>query len=137
MLSKAPPVPLPRPTLSSDEPTTAGGESQANPDSNAAAPLEDLLNPEMEQRPAENVHEVRVDAAAGPLRVSFSAGVRVSRREAAQVGEQSQLIAGRAQQPKNDHLFSVAALGLTLAIAVLLVKKFFKSHGIPAFMDSI
>ena len=124
MLSKAPPVPLLPPTSSSEEPTThtAGGESQANPDSNAAAAPVDLPNPEVEQGPAENVHEVRVDAAAGPLRVSFSAGVRVSRREA---GEQPQIVAGRARQPKSDLLFSVAAIGLTLAIAVLLVKKFF------------
>ena len=136
MLSKAPPVPLLPPTSSSEESTTntTGGESQPNPDTNAAAAPEELPNPELEHRPAENVQEVRVDAAAGPLRVRFSAGVRVSRREA---GEQPQIVAGRAQKPMSDRLFSVAAIGLTLAIAFLLAKKFFKSQGIPAFMEGL
>lgn len=141
MLSKAPPVPQLPPASSSvsEDPTAnaASEDSQANSDSNAAPVPEDVPHPEVEQGPGENVHEVRVDAAAGPLRVTFSAEVRVSRRDAAQTGEQRQMVAGRAQQPKGDRLFSVAAIGLAIAIAVLLAKKFFKSHGLPGFMEGL
>lgn len=141
MLSKTPPVPqLPPASSSGGEESTAntpGEDSLANPGSSVVAPSENIPNPEVEQEPAENVHEVRVAAAAGPLRVSFSAGVRVSRRDTGQAGEHPQTVAGRTQQPKSDRLFSIAAVGLAVAIAVLLVKKFLKSHGMPGFMDGL
>ncbi|ONK67593.1 uncharacterized protein A4U43_C05F1700 [Asparagus officinalis] len=136
MLSKAPPVPQ---LTSASEPSTnpTGEESQNNPDPNEAESPENNPNRELERRPEENVHELRVDAAAGPLRVSFSAGVRVS-REGGEAGEQRQVVAGRAQQqPKSDRLFSVAAFGLAVAIVILLVKKYVKSHGIPGFMEGL
>lgn len=145
MLSKAPPVPQLPPT-SSNVPTTnaAAGEAlQANPDPNAISPRVNPPNPELEQGPEENVHEVRVDAEAGPVRVSFTAGLRVSGRQAAQAvqgGEQPHVVTGRAQQqkpPRSDHLLSIAALGLAIAIAFLLVKKYLKSHGLPGFMEGI
>lgn len=43
----------------------------------------------------------------------------------------------RVQKPADDRLFTWAAVGLTIAIAVLLLKKFLKStgHG-PVFMDA-
>lgn len=149
MLSKAPPVPqLPPP--SNNVPTTdaagevpqaipAGEVPQANPEPNAVAPRENPPNPEIEQGPEEDVHEVRVNAAAGPLVVSITAAVRVLRRQAAQAGEQPQAVAGRGQQqkPKSDRLLSAAAVGLAVAIAFLLVKKYLKSRGLPSFMDGM
>ncbi|KAJ6795563.1 ubiquitin-conjugating enzyme E2 32 [Iris pallida] len=137
MLSKAPPVPQLPPTSPAEEVTTdsARQELPTLSDDNVAPVAEEPQNLELEQL-AEDVHEVRVDAAAGRLRVSFRAGVSVS-RSTEETASQSPAIDARVQKPASDWLFTWAAVGLTVAIVVLLVKKFMKSNGIAGYMDGM
>lgn len=127
LLSKSPAVPqLTQPPNNEAPPTNAATEE---PESNA--PINEAPNPESEQMPAiENVHEAHANAEAAPVRVGVSAEVRVPRSETRQTVQ-------RTQQPNNDRLFSVAALGLTVAIIVLVMKKFLRSYGYPSFMESL
>lgn len=137
MLSKAPAVPqIPSTATTGNEPSNAASEEERMeiPDSNALVPPEQHPHPELEQRIVEDVREVHVNAAAGGIRLSFSAGVRLSRRvPAAATDEQVQGNEARVQKPPmDDRLFTWAAIGLTVAIVLLLVKKFLKSQGIAA-----
>ncbi|KAI3987508.1 hypothetical protein MKX01_003194 [Papaver californicum] len=89
-------------------------------------------NLEADDMIVEDVHEVRVDVILEyPLSVTFTAGLSVSQRVAS--GETSHHQAHRSEGtvPKaaGDRLFTWAAFGLTIAIAVLLLKKFLKSSG--------
>ncbi|KAF6143334.1 hypothetical protein GIB67_001278 [Kingdonia uniflora] len=134
MLSKAPPVPQP----STDQPfeessTTLDSEAQVGGTENAApaAPGGENPNPEADRIFAD-VREVRVNANAGPLRVSFSAGLRVTRRvptEDANEQQQLQRPAIQVPKPADDRLFTWAAVGLAVAIVLLLLKKFLRSTG--------
>ncbi|MCL7025882.1 hypothetical protein MKW94_024550 [Papaver nudicaule] len=133
MLSKATPVPQQNPEQTSVESSNkVEGEEVQNPNSDV---LSDVAGAEIQQNPqadamiVEDVHEVRVNANAGPLSVRFSAGLSVSRRVAA--GETSEVQRSEAVVPKpaDDRLFTWAAFGLTIAIVVLLLKKYLKSSG--------
>ncbi|KAJ6847282.1 ubiquitin-conjugating enzyme E2 32 [Iris pallida] len=137
MLTKAPPVPQLPPSSPTEEATTdpLPLEPQTLSDTNVVPAAEEAQNLELPQV-AEDVHEVRVDAAAGRLRVSFRAGVSVSRSTEEAVS-QAQAVAAAVQKPASDRLFTWAAVGLTVAIVVLLVKKFMKSNGIAGFMDGL
>jgi ubiquitin-conjugating enzyme E2 J1 len=120
MLSKAPPVPQVGSSQAPEEqPTNREGEAQE--DSQNAG--EELQNPAVSDRIVEEVHEDPVNADSSP------AGVRAS-REIPSSGSSDQLL----QKPelrvhKADRLFTWAAVGLTIAIVVLLLKKFMKSSG--------
>lgn len=134
MLSKAPPVPAQLPNTTPEENSnTEDKESEDNSSSNAS-PVEDGPNPEVrEEEVMEEVHEGHVEAAVGQLRV----GLSLSRQPEAeaQVVERPKTSA-KAQKPMDDRLLTWAAVALTVAIVVLLVKKFVKSHGlIGYFMD--
>ncbi|XP_020103306.1 ubiquitin-conjugating enzyme E2 32 [Ananas comosus] len=134
MLSKAPPVPAQLPSTTPEENSgTEDKESEDNSSSNAT-PVEDGPNPEVrEEEVMEEVHEGHVEAAVGQLRV----GLSLSRQPEAeaQVVERPKTSA-KAQKPMDDRLLTWAAVALTVAIVVLLVKKFVKSHGlIGYFMD--
>lgn len=138
MLGRAPPVPQLAPVQTTDERTkNESNEQQINPNANTVAATEDHPNPEMELRVVEDMHGVRVDAAAGRLRVSFSAGVSLSRTPEMEASQQPQNPAARAQKPMDDRLLTWAALGLTVAIVALLVKKFLKSSGISGYVDGL
>ncbi|KAF5176843.1 Ubiquitin-conjugating enzyme e2 [Thalictrum thalictroides] len=93
--------------------------------------LMDEPNPEADDRIVADVREVHVNANAGPLRVSFSAELSVSKHVPA-IGpsEQVQVQEVRVLQRSDDRLFTWAAVGLTLAIVVLLLKKFLRSSGV-------
>ncbi|KAJ4955328.1 hypothetical protein NE237_012111 [Protea cynaroides] len=145
MLSKAPPVPqLSPPQIANESSTSVEGEGEGEAEAEAegspqnagvAALDEGHQNPEGDgNRIVEDVHEVRVNANAGPLRVSFSAGLRMSRQvPAVDPNEQPQLRPEvRVQKPSDDRLFTWAAVGLTIAIGVLLLKKFLRSSGYAA-----
>ncbi|XP_042510198.1 ubiquitin-conjugating enzyme E2 32-like [Macadamia integrifolia] len=145
MLSKAPPVPQLSPQQISVEPTTIEeGEAESSPQ-NAGVDAVDEVHPNPEgddNRMVEDVREVHVNANAGPLRVSFSAGLRVSRQvpvvdpNGNEQPEQRAEI--RVQKPSDDRLFTWAAVGLTVAIVVLLLKKFLKSNGYAAgYLDGL
>ncbi|XP_068663325.1 ubiquitin-conjugating enzyme E2 32-like [Aristolochia californica] len=132
MLCKALPVPHPSPAPPAEEiSSNEVGESQVNSEI-----LEDMAtehpNPsEAEPMTVEDVREVRVNADAGPLRVSFSAGFQLTRRMSAESSSQP-----RVQKP-DDRLFTWAAFGLTIAIVVLLVKKFMKANGYGSPVDGL
>ncbi|XP_073001129.1 ubiquitin-conjugating enzyme E2 32 [Typha latifolia] len=136
MLNKVPPVPQLLPTTAPEEQKDKSNEeSGKTSSSNTGSADEDHINPELEQRVMEDIHEVQVDAAAGRLRVGFSAGVALSRRATAD--GQPQNSSARVQKPANDRFFTWAAIGLTFAIVVLLVKKFLKANGLAGYMDGL
>ncbi|KAK8934088.1 Ubiquitin-conjugating enzyme E2 32 [Platanthera zijinensis] len=133
MISKVPPVPeLPPPPTTNEH---TGGSSapsearEADTSNNEAQPhLEAAVpNQQVEGAPAENMHELHVDAAAGRLRVRFRAEVAVSRDAAMEANGST----ARARKPTmmTDRFFNWAAIGLAVAIAALLVKKFLKFNG--------
>ncbi|XP_042516156.1 ubiquitin-conjugating enzyme E2 32-like [Macadamia integrifolia] len=137
MLRKAPPVPQLSPLQISNEPSTNEvGEPEGTPQNAGVVAVGEDPNPEGDgnQRMVEDVREVHVNANTGPLRVSFSAGLRVSRQvPAADPIEQAQERAEvRVQKASDDRLFTWAAVGLTIAIVVLLLKKFLRSSGYAA-----
>ncbi|QCD77486.1 ubiquitin-conjugating enzyme E2 32-like isoform X1 [Vigna unguiculata] len=135
MLSKAPPVPQPSATEASEE----------HPRNEEAEALVDSPNPESlpagERIPDEEgdgiVEEQEVLANANPAGVEVSREIQsnVSRNEVPQRSDTSARVHNprpetRVQKP-DDRLFTVAAIGLAIAIVVLLLKKFIKSteHG--------
>ncbi|KAF3322676.1 ubiquitin-conjugating enzyme E2 32 [Carex littledalei] len=135
MLAKAPPVP-PLTAVSSSEATTPQITAPPVTDQNEAVNgnadneveldpgrAQQNLIPEPGREVVENVHEVRVDAGAGRLRVGFRAEVTVTRGQSV------------VQKPRDDRLYTWAAIGLTVAIVVLLVKKVLKSSGYGGYMD--
>lgn len=132
MLSKAPPVPQPSATEASEEnPRNEEAETQVN-------------SPNPESLPAgEGITDQEVDGIVEEQEVILAnpAGVEVSREVQPSVSRNEVLQKSdtRAQNPKpetrvqkpDDRLFTLAAIGLTIAIVVLLLKKFIKStqHG--------
>lgn len=130
MLSKAPPVPQQYSTKDSEEPAKSEGEDHI---------AGQLPNPAVDENPAiggrviEEVPEASVNASPGNTsRASES-------REIPARGSTDQVVHNRdtmVQKPGDDRLFTWAAVGLTIAIVVLLLKKFLKAseHG-AVFMD--
>ncbi|XP_057956871.1 ubiquitin-conjugating enzyme E2 32 [Malania oleifera] len=131
MLSKVPQVPQVSPSESSDEHSPKiEGEAPASPqNADPASAGEGHQNPGPDDRIAEDPHEAPGNANARPV---------LSRQvSAGDSGEQLlQTPELRVQRPADDRLFTWAAVGLTIAIVVLLLKKFMKSSGHGAvFMD--
>ena len=123
MLSKAPPVPQVTPSQSLEE-----GEVQEVPQNVGVEVAEgEIPNPEVGDRIVEELHEARLDENASPE------GSRVPRQvPAGPTREQQQQLMQReprVQKPADDRLFTWAAVVLTIAIAVLLFKKFMKASG--------
>ncbi|KAJ0092831.1 ubiquitin-conjugating enzyme E2 32-like [Pistacia vera] len=152
MLSKAPPVPQLSPSECSEEhPGNREGEAQESSQGAGGVPSQEgLPNPAVVERITEEIQEVPADANPSPAVARASqevpanadpspAGVRASREISAR-GSSDHLLPQRAemrvQKPVDDRLFTWAAVGLTIAILVLLLKKFMKSSGHGAvFMD--
>lgn len=141
MLSKAPPVPELSPAQGMrKDPSKREGDTQANlQETGPVVPTEGIQNhavggenPEIEERIIEEVQEGPGNVNPGP------SGVRVPGEIPAR-GSSDQLLQNpvtRVQKPADDRLFTWAAVGLTIAIVVLLLKKFMKSSGHGAvFMD--
>ncbi|RWR76449.1 ubiquitin-conjugating enzyme E2 32 [Cinnamomum micranthum f. kanehirae] len=124
MLSKAPPVPQLTPLHPSDDNSTSrDGGAQASPQNAiAVAAIEEHPNLVPEPRIVENVGEVHMNANAGPLGVTG---------QVTDVGpsEQQRRVQVRDSKTIEDRLFTSAAIGLTLAIVFLLVKKYMKANG--------
>lgn len=142
MLTKAPPVPEPPPPANANELASSSipEESQKTNCSNNEAPSAEIAvpNPQVEGMVAEDMHELHVDAAAGRLRLSIRAEVAVSRETVPEVNlqpERNSVL--RAQKPATDRVFNWAAIGLAVAILVLIVKKFLKSNGIAYYLDQL
>ncbi|WOL10274.1 ubiquitin-conjugating enzyme E2 32 [Canna indica] len=136
MLSKAPPVPQlsATPTAETSDNTV---QEQENANSDAVAVNEDLPNQELEQRVMEDGHEVRVDAAVGPLRVSLTAGVTLSTTPEVELGEQPQRPGLRAQKSLDDRVLTWAAVWLAVAIFILVVKKLLKSDAVAGYIGRL
>lgn len=138
MLSKAPPVPPVNPSQDSEEqPTNREGEAQSSlqEDESLAAHVPNPVDGEnmaVGDRITEEVPEASVSVNPGTTAVRES-------REIPASGSSDQLLHKpemRVQKPADDRLFTWAAVGLTIAIVVLLLKKFMKSNGHGAlFMD--
>lgn len=131
MLSKAPPVPQP---TSEEQSTKTEGEAQVTPQSSGAE--ERLPNPEVGDRIIEEVQDVPpANPNPNPSPSPSPVGLRVT-REVHAGGLSEQKPETRVQKPADDRLFTWAAVGLTIAIMVLLFKKFMKANGYGAvFMD--
>uniref|UniRef100_A0A6N2LSB2 UBC core domain-containing protein n=1 Tax=Salix viminalis TaxID=40686 RepID=A0A6N2LSB2_SALVM len=140
MLSKSPSVPQQNPAQGSEEhPTNIEGEThESSQDAGAVTGAEDLPNPavgeihEVGERAIEEVLEAHITANPSPAETSAS-------REVPAKCSSDQLLqrqVTRVQKPADDRLFTWAAVGLTIAIVALLLKKFMKSSGYGAlFMD--
>ncbi|KAA8531298.1 hypothetical protein F0562_006007 [Nyssa sinensis] len=134
MLSKAPPVPQLSPVQAADEKSTNNeGETQAGPQNvGAEAAGEELPSPAVGDRIVEEVQEAPTNANPSPE------GLRISRQvPGGHSGKQLlQKAEPRVQKQADDPLFTWAAIGLTIAIVILLLKKFMKASGHGAvFMD--
>ncbi|CAI0467004.1 unnamed protein product [Linum tenue] len=140
MLSKAPPVPQPDVLQSSEEQPT-NTEDEAPKETAAAA--EELANagPSETQVTAERIVEEVPEALVPIDNPPVQAVIRAATLEVPPARRPSDQIRHRAavQRPAagaDDRLFTWAAVGLTIAIVVLLLKKFLKSNGhSPVFMD--
>ncbi|KAK9281923.1 hypothetical protein L1049_004831 [Liquidambar formosana] len=136
MLRKAPPVPQLVPPQMPEEHST--NREIETPETNhqiadaIAEGEENAADPRINDMIIEDMREVNWNANAGPLRISFTAGMRVSRRVAEDPNEQLQRPEARRGSFSDDRLFTWAAIGLTIAIAVLLLKKFLKASGYGA-----
>ncbi|GFZ09075.1 ubiquitin-conjugating enzyme 32 [Actinidia rufa] len=134
MLSKAPPVAQTNPAQVSEE-NSAHEQNEVNPipqDAGVVAAGEGLTNPDVGDRIVEEPNEDPVNVNPRPEGLGVSRLVRAR----PSTGQLLQNPAPRVQKPSDDRLFTLAAIGLTIAIVVLLLKKFMKASGHGAvFMD--
>lgn len=151
MIKTLPPVP--------ELPPANADSAETVEDDDEDEECEETLVAEEPERDAvvENVHEVNVNANAGPLSVSFSAGYRLATRapagDAADTQPQQELQADHAhpvqgvtgpgstaqvrpvvQQPPSDSTLTILAIALTIAILALIIKKLMRSQAMPAGM---
>ncbi|XP_039067102.1 ubiquitin-conjugating enzyme E2 32-like isoform X2 [Hibiscus syriacus] len=128
MWSKAPPVPQLSPSQASKEhPTNSDGGPQAN--------QQDSVNMVAENRPLNQQDSVEEEplapANANPGNAEMRMRAAVSEIPAREPSHQQlrRPPEMRVQRSADDRLFTWAAVGLTIAILVLLFKKFTKSSG--------
>ncbi|KAL3505636.1 hypothetical protein ACH5RR_031018 [Cinchona calisaya] len=133
MLSKAPPVPQVSTSQPSEDQTTKGEDEVRDNATNAGADdgivEEELQDRASADRIVEEPHEVPPNANS--VQTSQPQPYIHSSEQ-----QQQQLLhkpAMRVPRQADDRLFTWAAVGLTIAIVVLLLKKFMKAHGHSAF----
>ncbi|CAL5198979.1 unnamed protein product [Lathyrus oleraceus] len=139
MLSKANPVPQPSPSQASEEPKNEEAETQVTLPNPEALPAGEGIPDEAGDRIVEE-QEVPVNANPNPVGVEATNEIQpgVPSNQLPPKSEtrvQNLKPETRVQKP-DDRLFTVAAIGLAIAIMVLLLKKFIKSteHG-AVFMN--
>ncbi|KAJ7980382.1 Ubiquitin-conjugating enzyme, E2 [Quillaja saponaria] len=135
MLSKAPPVPKLSSTQTPEEhPKNEEGDSQVSLQ-NAEDNLPTVEGPQDSMagdRFVEEEHDVAANVNPIPAGAVASRDVPLSVTN----NELPPKPEIRVHKPADDRLFTIAAVGLTIAILVLLLKKFMKSSGHTAlFMD--
>lgn len=135
MLSKAPPVPQLSPSQASEEqPRVEEAEAQVNlqnPEAGIPDQSGDRIVEERELPVNVNPNPAGVEASTEiPTSISSNQLLQKSETRVQNLKPET-----RVQKP-DDRLFTLAAIGLTIAIMVLLLKKFIKSteHG-AVFMD--
>ncbi|KOM53024.1 hypothetical protein LR48_Vigan09g168300 [Vigna angularis] len=135
MLSKAPPVPQPSATEASDEhPRNEEAEALVDSPNSESLPAGERI-PDQEGDGIVEEQEVLANANPAGVEVSREIQSNVSRNELPQRSDTTARVHNprpetRVQKP-DDRLFTLAAIGLAIAIVVLLLKKFIKSteHG--------
>ncbi|XP_047179260.1 ubiquitin-conjugating enzyme E2 32-like [Vigna umbellata] len=135
MLSKAPPVPQPSATEASDEhPRNEEAEALVDSPNSESLPAGERI-PDREGDGIVEEQEVLANANPAGVEVSREIQSNVSRNELPQRSDTTARVHNprpetRVQKP-DDRLFTLAAIGLAIAIVVLLLKKFIKSteHG--------
>lgn len=129
MLSRAPPVPELGSAQDAEENSTVG---EAGPlPAGVQAESEVLQNPAVDERIVEQQDEGPFNANPVSERMVVARQVTTGNPS-----EQHQLLQGpvtRVQRSADDRLFTLAAVGLTIAIAYLLVKKFLKASEFGTF----
>lgn len=136
MLSKAPPVPQPSATEASEEHPRneeAEDEVQVNSPNRESLPAGEGIPGQEGDGIVEEQEVLVVNANPAGVEVPREVQSRVSRNEVLQMSDtrvHNPRPEPRVQKP-DDRLFTLAAIGLTIAIVVLLLKKFIKSteHG--------
>lgn len=131
MLSKAPPVP--QLSTCKEQPGNREGEAQASSINAMVAGAGEGLPAPVGDRIIEEVQE-DVPASVNPNPVVAGTSREVpANASGVQLQPKPET---RVQKPADDRLFTWAAVGLTIAILVLLLRKFMKSNGHGAvFMD--
>ncbi|KAJ7528505.1 hypothetical protein O6H91_15G006100 [Diphasiastrum complanatum] len=132
MMRTAPPVP----DITSQPPAAVSDSNSQDVDNNS------MNYGESAPQVVDNIHELHVNANAGPIAVSFTAGFSLSTRAPAAQQEPNLAAVARAappietqpavvihQQPSEDRGLTLLAIGLTVAILALVVKKILKSYG--------
>uniref|UniRef100_A0A2P2LU24 Non-canonical ubiquitin conjugating enzyme n=2 Tax=Rhizophora mucronata TaxID=61149 RepID=A0A2P2LU24_RHIMU len=140
MLSKAPSIPLVSPSQGSEQ-SVANKESEAQAivqNAGTTSPGEEGSNVAVSEnlvegeRIIEEGQEVPVNMNSGPSTLGASGEIPV-RGTSDQLMQRTER---RARKQADDRVFTWAAIGLTIAIMVLLLKKFMKASGYGAvFMD--
>ncbi|KAK3015630.1 hypothetical protein RJ639_005504 [Escallonia herrerae] len=138
MLSKAPPVPQLTPSKVLEEETsnrdiqeapTPVSPQPAGTEGNADSPT----NPDVGDRIVEELREAPLNENAVPEESRVARTLPTGHSTEQPLLQKTE---PRAQKPADDRLFTFAAVGLTIAIVVLLLKKFMKASGYGAvFMD--
>ncbi|XP_010434860.1 PREDICTED: ubiquitin-conjugating enzyme E2 32 isoform X2 [Camelina sativa] len=136
MLSKTPSAPNPNPQECNKTPLVySDNQSQTKPQDSARVISEsDTM---VEERVVDQIAE----EAAQTVFPEVNAAVEVAEGDSRGSGlvrqqERRASVVRTAQRPGDDRLFTWAAVGLTIAIVVLLLKKFVRSSGYGAvFMD--
>lgn len=124
MLSKAPPVPQVSISQASEDQTSKGeGEVEENSTNASADDTHEVLQePASADRIVEEPHDAPQNADSfqmpQPHPTINSSQQQLLHRSEVRVPRQA-----------DDRLFTWAAIGLTIAIVVLLLKKFMKAHG--------
>ncbi|KAJ8767316.1 hypothetical protein K2173_017360 [Erythroxylum novogranatense] len=135
MLSKTPPVPQLSPSVGSEEHATDGEiEAQAGQqDTGAVATGQRISNAVIGENIAQGERIIE-EVQEAPVNENLSPAVVRVPREIPSRGLSETVT--RIKKPADDRLFTWAAVGLTMAIIVLLLKKFMKASGHGAvFMD--
>lgn len=127
MLSKAPPIPENPDQASENQPAKQEAKTEGSENAEPANVEEDRIVGEPQPVPENadpNPNPPRVHREASQVRTGI-AGQQVQRRPIL-----------RAQRAPDDRLFTLAAVGLTVAIVFLLLKKIMKSSGYGAIFMS-
>ncbi|KAJ9546427.1 LOW QUALITY PROTEIN: hypothetical protein OSB04_018970 [Centaurea solstitialis] len=121
MMTNAPPVPE--------------QQSEEDPDPPVAATEHEKLNKRLKENHEAEEEEAEVEAEAPRVSKQVVASASSSSYSVQTIETQEQAVAV-VQKAGDDRLFTLAAVGLTIAIVVLLLKKFMKASGHGAvFMD--
>lgn len=122
MLSKAPPVPELRSLENAEgkSDNVEGEVQERSEDSGTPVTEEPPPNSAVADGVSEEIHEAPAHGNARSMETG------TSREVPARVSSE---LPQRVQKPADDRLFTWAAVGLTIAIVVLLLKKFLKSAG--------